>query len=122
MISQLVKRLDDPTDEVRFKIGRFYPVPNTPNSIASRVSFSIDSRHPDVNELEAKTEIIESVCVARSNKFSVTLSKPIRQDPCVFDSGVIDAIEQSANYPKISRQKRLPPLHWTICSLQQKDA
>ena len=104
MISQLAKRLDDPTDELRFTVGRFYPVPNTPNSIASRVSFSIDLRHPDVNELEAKTEIIKSVCVARSNKFSVMISEPIRQDPCEFDSGIIDAIEQSANHLKISGQ------------------
>jgi N-carbamoyl-L-amino-acid hydrolase len=102
LISQISKLLEDPTEVLRYTVGRFDPIPNTPNSIAGRVSFSIDLRHPDANELKAKAELIKATCGDRSDKFSVTITEVLHKAPCVFSSPILRAIQNSATSLGIS--------------------
>ena len=47
IINALHELTRDPTDTVRFTVGRMLVTPNSPNSVASHVLFSVDVRHPD---------------------------------------------------------------------------
>jgi N-carbamoyl-L-amino-acid hydrolase len=47
IINALQELTRDPTDTTRFTVGRMLVTPNSPNSVASHVLFSVDVRHPD---------------------------------------------------------------------------
>ena len=47
IINAIADLARDPTDTVRFTVGRMLVTPNSPNSVASHVLFSVDLRHPD---------------------------------------------------------------------------
>jgi len=42
----LTELTHDPADVTRFTVGRMLVTPNSPNSVASHVLFSVDVRHP----------------------------------------------------------------------------
>ena len=50
--------MHDPADVLRFTIGRVAVTPNTSNSVAGQVVFSIDLRHPDRAALQARGDAI----------------------------------------------------------------
>src|SRR3970040_2496693 len=47
IIHALQELTHDTTDTVRFTVGRMLVTPNSTNSVASHVLFSVDLRHPD---------------------------------------------------------------------------
>src|SRR5690606_33276713 len=47
MVQALQELMSDPTDTVRFTIGRFEVMPGSPNTVPGRVLFTIDFRHPE---------------------------------------------------------------------------
>src|SRR5262249_16820042 len=51
MVSGLERLMEDPTDVVRFTVGRFVVSPNAPSVVPGHVLFTIDFRHPDADAL-----------------------------------------------------------------------
>ncbi len=95
-ISALNRLMDDPSDTVRFTVGRMDVAPNSPNSVAERASFTIDFRHPDGSVLTDLGNEIESTCRRAVTRCEVEVREVLHRQPCVFDPRIIGTIEAAA--------------------------
>lgn len=96
IISLLQGEFFDPDGELRFTVGRIEIVPNSPNSIASRVNLSVDLRYPDADVLETHVEFIKTICRDRAHRFSIIVAETMAHAPCAFDRDIISTIHESA--------------------------
>lgn len=95
-LASLNGAMADPTDVLRYTVGRALVEPNSPNSVATRALFSIDLRHPDGAELTRRSETIEPVCRAAAPPCGVKVTQTFRYDPCVFDPEVVATVDRMA--------------------------
>ena len=95
-IAALSEAMADPEDVLRFTVGRMSVSPNSSNSVADRVVFSIDLRHPDRETLLARGAAIPGIIDAAVRCCRATLVENFHAMPIDFDAGVIDAVEQAA--------------------------
>jgi N-carbamoyl-L-amino-acid hydrolase len=96
MIAGLAELMQDPTDRVRFTVGRLEVQPNSPNTVPARVTFSIDFRHPEAVVLDARGRQIERVCQELARPCRVTVTETFNRPPCVFPDRIVDVIENAA--------------------------
>jgi N-carbamoyl-L-amino-acid hydrolase len=61
VISALETLMQDEEDVLRFTVGRMAVSPNSPNTVPSRVTFTIDLRHPDADTLARSGDCIADV-------------------------------------------------------------
>jgi len=97
----------DPDDIVRFTVGRMLVCPNSTNSVASQVLFSVDLRHPDPTTIRRLSNAVEPLARKAAAPCGVRVTPTLWDDPCVFDPHVVEAIERSANSLGLSNM-RLP--------------
>jgi N-carbamoyl-L-amino-acid hydrolase len=71
--------------------------PNSPNSVASHVLFSVDVRHPDPATIRRLGDAVEDVARKAAARCDVKVYPTLVHDPCLFDAGVRDAIARAAN-------------------------
>ena len=95
-VARLNETMADPNDVLRFTVGRFEVEPNSPNTVPSRVTFSIDLRHPDGWELDRRARRIARVCENAARPCSVRISRTFDQRPVSFEPGIVELIERSA--------------------------
>ncbi len=95
-ISALSAAMHDPADILRFTVGRMAVSPNSSNSVADRVEFSIDLRHPDGATLLERGEAIPAILAAAMQTCSVTLHESFHAMPVEFSPIVIAALENAA--------------------------
>ena len=95
MIQALNGLMYDPSDTVRFTVGRLTVSPNSPNAIPERVRFSIDFRHPDARLLAAKGEAVETVVRGAAGDCRVEIQETFHHAPCEFHPGVVAALESA---------------------------
>jgi N-carbamoyl-L-amino-acid hydrolase len=86
----------DPEDVLRFTVGRVSVSPNSSNSVAERVVFSIDLRHPDAAVLRAKGDAIASVVQGAVRDCVVSVVENFHAMPASFAPEVIAVVEQAA--------------------------
>ena len=86
----------DPKDVVRFTVGRVLVTPNSPNSVASHVLFSVDIRHPDPATVRRLGDAVEPLARAAAAPCDVKVTPTLRDEPCVFDASVVEAVERAA--------------------------
>ncbi len=86
----------DPTDTVRFTVGRMEIEPNSPNTIPSKVSFTIDFRHPDEAVLEERAGQIAKIVAAATTPCSATVTQTSASKPGVFPEHLVGLIEGAA--------------------------
>jgi beta-ureidopropionase / N-carbamoyl-L-amino-acid hydrolase len=96
MVGALEAALDDPTDTLRFTIGRFETYPGSPSTVPSRVQFIIDLRHPDAAEIRARGALIEPTVAAHARGCAVSVSKIADVAPTPFRREVIDLVRESS--------------------------
>jgi N-carbamoyl-L-amino-acid hydrolase len=96
IINAIAELAQDPTDTVRFTVGRMLVTPNSPNSVASHVLFSVDLRHPDPATIDRLGKSVEPLAKAAAQQCTVKVTSTLHDDPCVFDAAVVDTIERSA--------------------------
>ena len=94
-----VERIATMEDEIAVAtVGRLTVEPNVINTIPGRVVFSVDFRHPSLDVLETQVNRLEAlvghVCSERGVQGKV--DRFWTSEPTPFDSGVIDAIRESA--------------------------
>ena len=70
--------------------------PNSPNSVASHVLFSVDLRHPDPARIAALGAAVEPLARKAAQHCTVKVTPTLHDDPCVFNAQVTDAIEDAA--------------------------
>lgn len=107
IISALHELTRDATDTVRFTVGRLLVTPNAANSVASHVLFSVDLRHPDAATLDRLAQAVEPAAKQAVKQCAIRVTPTLHDDPCVFDPGVVDAVERAANALKLPSM-RLP--------------
>jgi N-carbamoyl-L-amino-acid hydrolase len=95
-ITALNALMHDPKDVLRFTVGRIVVAPNTSNSVADRVSFTIDFRHPDKAVLLARGDAVAGVVHAAVRDAGVTVQETFHALPVEFSPLVIDAVERAA--------------------------
>jgi N-carbamoyl-L-amino-acid hydrolase len=96
-IGALNELMRDPQDVLRFTVGRIVVEPNTSNSVAHRVSFTIDFRHPDKDVLAARGDAIASVVQAAVRGAGATVQETFHALPVEFSPLVIEAVERAAS-------------------------
>jgi N-carbamoyl-L-amino-acid hydrolase len=94
-INALNALTQDPDDVLRFTVGRIEVGPNTSNTVADRVRFSIDLRHPDAATLVAKGDAIAATVHGAMARCRATVTERFHAMPARFDPMVQDAIEQA---------------------------
>ncbi|MBI2288846.1 MAG: hydantoinase/carbamoylase family amidase [Betaproteobacteria bacterium] len=67
-----------------------------PNSVASHVLFSVDVRHPDPQTIKRLGEAVEPLARKAAKHCDVKVTPTLRDDPCVFDADVTNAVEAAA--------------------------
>jgi N-carbamoyl-L-amino-acid hydrolase len=107
MIAALEELMHDPTDQLRFTVGRIEVLPNSPNTVPARVTFSIDFRHPEAAVLDARSGEIERVCQRFAKPCAVRVKETFSRPPCVFPRPIVDTIERAAEGLDIAHM-RLP--------------
>ncbi|MGH1478290.1 MAG: M20 family metallo-hydrolase [Geminicoccales bacterium] len=96
MITGLQALMRDETDRLRFTVGRFDVIPNSPNTVPEEVLFSIDFRHPDLDVLNKKGDQIAEICKRLAGPCEVTLIETFNRPPSVFAERLVDSLENAA--------------------------
>ena len=96
IINAIAELARDATDITRFTVGRMLVSPNSPNSIASHVLFSVDLRHPDPAIVRRLGESVEPLARSAAKRCAVKVTSTLHDDPCVFDASIVAAIEGAA--------------------------
>ena len=96
IINALRELTQDADDVTRFTVGRMLVTPNSPNSVASHVLFSVDMRHPDPRRIDELGAAVESLARRAAQFCAVKVTPTLHDDPCVFDAQVTNAIEDAA--------------------------
>jgi beta-ureidopropionase / N-carbamoyl-L-amino-acid hydrolase len=97
----------DETDTVRFTVGRMLVQPNSPNSVASYVLFSVDVRHPDRATIARLGAAVEPTIASAVTRCAVKVTPTLDDDPCTFDPDVVASIERAAQALDLPR-RRMP--------------
>jgi len=82
--------------DIKFTIGRVTIVPNAPSVVPSRVSFSIDLRHPDNAVLDAASARIMVLCQQNAPPCTVTMTPLVDAPSNVFDADLRSGIAEAA--------------------------
>src|SRR5688572_21198038 len=96
IINALHELTYDADDVTRFTVGRMLVTPNSPNSVASHVLFSVDLRHPDPRRIQELGAAVEPLARKAAAFCEVKVTPTLHDDPCVFDPRVTGAIEEAA--------------------------
>lgn len=96
MVSALEQLLADPTDTIRFTVGRFEVSPGSPNTVPGRVFFTIDFRHPDAALLDRLCLEIPKVCAANARGCEVSVKPTFATQPVAFPPEMTARIERAA--------------------------
>jgi N-carbamoyl-L-amino-acid hydrolase len=95
-VNALNALMHDPADVLRFTIGRIEVSPNAGNTVADRVRFTIDCRHPDGAELDRRADAVPGVVAEAMRTCTAEVTERFRAAPSVFDPLVPDAIARAA--------------------------
>jgi N-carbamoyl-L-amino-acid hydrolase len=82
--------------DIKFTIGRVTVAPNAPSVVPSRVSFSIDLRHPDNTVLDAAGARITALCEQSAPPCMVTVTPLVDAPSNAFDARLRASIAEAA--------------------------
>jgi len=95
-ITALNQLMRAPTDVLRFTVARMEVFPNSSNSVADLVRFSIDFRHPDAAVVLARGNAIEGVIHSALQTCKAVVYERFNAMPTDFGPLVVDAVERAA--------------------------
>jgi len=96
-VTALNALMHDPTDVLRFTVGRIEVSPNTSNSVADKVRFTIDFRHPDNAVLQARGNAIPGVIQAALRNCAAQVTERFHATPVEFQPLVPALVEHAAS-------------------------
>ena len=82
--------------DIKFTIGRVMVTPNAPSVVPSRVSFSIDLRHPDNAVLDAAGVRIKALCEQSAPPCTVAVTPLVDAPSNAFDARLRASIAEAA--------------------------
>lgn len=79
-------------------VGRAHVEPNLPAAVPDRVTFTVDSRHPDPDALEEQHARQEHLMrsIAERRGLEISWSTPLDLPPCLCNPAVVAALERAA--------------------------
>lgn len=86
----------DPTDVLRFTVGSFVVEPGSSNSVAGRVRFTIDLRHPDGAVLNETGDAIAALVREAAAPCAAEIEERFSAAPLAFDAALLNGIEAAA--------------------------
>ncbi|MBK1662129.1 Zn-dependent hydrolase [Paracraurococcus ruber] len=95
-ITALNALMEDPTDVLRFTVARIEVAPNSSNSVAETVRFTIDFRHPDKAVLLQRGDAIDATIRAAVRNCDVTVTERFHALPVEFAPEVTEAVARAA--------------------------
>lgn len=98
---------EDPADVLRFTVGRMEVSPNSSNSVAERVRFTIDLRHPDAGVLAEKGDAVAPAVRDAMTRCAATVTERFTAPPATFDELVPEAVERAVRSLGL-RARRMP--------------
>jgi N-carbamoyl-L-amino-acid hydrolase len=104
-ISALNQLMADPEDVLRFTVGRMGVVPNSSNSVAAEVRFSIDLRHPEAAVLTERGDAIAATIRAAASPLEAEVAETFHAAPAEFAPMVLDTIEAVAKRAGFSHRR-----------------
>jgi N-carbamoyl-L-amino-acid hydrolase len=104
-ITALNRLTEDPKDVLRFTVGRMSVLPNSSNSVASEVRFSIDLRHPDLAVLTERGDAVAATIAAAAAPLQAEVEESFTAAPAVFAPAVISTIESVAEGAGLSHRR-----------------
>jgi beta-ureidopropionase / N-carbamoyl-L-amino-acid hydrolase len=87
--------------EIKFTIGRVTVEPNAPSVVPSRVTFSIDLRHPDNLVLDTAGVRVAALCRRHAPPCAVTITLLVDAPSNDFDSELRERIARAADDQKL---------------------
>jgi N-carbamoyl-L-amino-acid hydrolase len=96
-INALNVLMHDPEDVLRFTIGRIEVSPNAGNTVADRVRFTIDCRHPDGAALARRADAVAATVGGAMQGCTARVTERFRAEPSVFAPMVQEAIGRVAD-------------------------
>ncbi len=80
-------------------VGRVHVEPNLPSAVPDRVTFTLDSRHPDQRAVEAQHAEQERLMreIAERRGLAISWTKPLDLPACPCDPGVVATLEAAAS-------------------------
>jgi N-carbamoyl-L-amino-acid hydrolase len=97
LVQALREIASDPTDTLRFTVGRFEVSPGSPNTIPSQVYFTIDLRHPDEKILAGVADQLFEVCNRTEGSCIIEAQFILRSSPTEFDKQIVKVIRDAAD-------------------------
>ncbi|HKP18638.1 MAG TPA: M20 family metallo-hydrolase [Gaiellaceae bacterium] len=84
-------------------IGRVHVEPNLPSAVPDRVTFTLDSRHPDPEAVAAQHARQEELMrrIAERRGLEISWHTPIDLPPCLCDPDVVGALQRAAEEQQI---------------------
>ena len=95
-VTALNALMDDPTDVLRFTVARIEVHPNSSNSVAERVRFTIDFRHPSAAVLAERGDAIEATIRGAVRHCEVVVTERFHALPVEFAPLVTEAVSRAA--------------------------
>jgi N-carbamoyl-L-amino-acid hydrolase len=96
-ISALNGLMDDPSDRLRFTVGRLTAEPGSSNSVAGQVRFTIDLRHPEARILAERGDAVaRTIAGAVGPLIAVAVAETFNAPPLDFDPAIADGIAAAA--------------------------
>jgi allantoate deiminase len=79
-------------------VGRVHVEPNLPAAVPDRVTFTVDSRHPDPQTLAGQHAQQEQLmrAIAERRGLEISWTTPLDLPPCLCDPAVVSALERAA--------------------------
>jgi N-carbamoyl-L-amino-acid hydrolase len=96
-INALNLLMADPTDRLRFTIGSLTVEPGSSNSVAGRVRFTIDLRHPDRTVLAERGDAVAATVQGAVGPAKADVAETFNAPPLDFDAAVIACIARAAD-------------------------
>jgi N-carbamoyl-L-amino-acid hydrolase len=95
-----VNALATPDSAARATIGQLAAHPGSRNTVAAKVGFTVDLRHPDAQRLAALETALRAALppLAAARGCSVTIEKIWHSPPVHFDAGCVQAIRHAAAF------------------------
>lgn len=106
-INALNTLMEDPTDVLRFTVARIEVAPNSSNSVAETVRFTIDFRHPDAQVLTERGDAIEATIRGAVRNCAVKVTERFHALPVEFAPLVTEAVARAAAAQGL-KAKRMP--------------
>lgn len=96
IVLALEEAFEDPSDTVRYTVGRFEVFPGSANTVPGRVFFTIDFRHPDKETLVRLTDRIEGIAKANARGCEISVKRISDVSPTPFDPAVVGLVQDMA--------------------------